>query len=88
MISFSVFVLLLLNSSSFLVRASEKDSSPSENTLDLIEEDENVLVLTKVFFIYFFKYLNIKLFRIISNLPLKTMSLFLLSSMRRGVVSD
>uniref|UniRef100_A0A915NX34 Thioredoxin domain-containing protein n=1 Tax=Meloidogyne floridensis TaxID=298350 RepID=A0A915NX34_9BILA len=51
MISFSVFNILLIISGSFLVKAAEKDGSPpSENSLDdlvEIEEEENVLVLTK-----------------------------------------
>uniref|UniRef100_A0A914MGK0 Thioredoxin domain-containing protein n=1 Tax=Meloidogyne incognita TaxID=6306 RepID=A0A914MGK0_MELIC len=47
MISFPIFKFLLLISASFLVKASEKPS-PFENTLDdLIEEEDNVLVLTK-----------------------------------------
>jgi len=47
------FSVLLIISGSFLVKAAEKDGSPpSENSLDdlvEIEEEENVLVLTKVF---------------------------------------
>nr|QQK54371.1 protein disulfide isomerase 2 [Meloidogyne graminicola] len=46
MISFSVLLLLSI-CSSILIQASEKVSPTSENTLDLIEEEENVLVLTK-----------------------------------------
>ncbi|CAK5078037.1 unnamed protein product [Meloidogyne enterolobii] len=49
MISFSIFNFLLIISASFLVKASIKPSPPFENTLndDLIEEEDNVLVLTK-----------------------------------------
>lgn len=53
MISFSVFNILLIFCGSFLVKAAVKEGSPpSENSLDdlvEIEEEENVLVLTKVF---------------------------------------